>query len=74
MQLRLVVTSFGLIAAFGAAAWCVPARSAGGAALGAGVPENHVIGMMLAVGKAVSPAHPRGGSLERHEVVFENSF
>lgn len=38
------------------------------------LPENHVIVMMIAVGKAVEPALQRGGQLELDKVVFENSF
>ena len=38
------------------------------------LPENHVIGMMLAIGKAVKEANPRGGQLEYDEVVFTDGF
>lgn len=38
------------------------------------LPENHVIVMMLAVGKAVREAAPRGGQLPLEAVVFENRF
>jgi nitroreductase len=38
------------------------------------LPDGHVIGMMLSIGKAASPARPRGGALERDDVVFENGF
>ncbi len=38
------------------------------------LPENHVISMFVAIGKAVQPAHPRGGQLSMEEVVIENRF
>lgn len=38
------------------------------------LPENHVVGMMLTVGKALKPAQPRGGQLDYSEVVFRNKF
>jgi len=38
------------------------------------LPENHVIGMLISVGKAVKPAQSRGGSVAREAVVFENTF
>jgi len=38
------------------------------------LPENHVIGMMLTVGKALKPAAPRGGQLPYEEVVKMESF
>ena len=38
------------------------------------LPEHHVIGMMLSVGKAVKPANPRGGQLAYDEVVIKDSF
>lgn len=38
------------------------------------LPEDHVIAMFVAVGKAVSPANPRGGQLPQDEVVIYNSF
>jgi nitroreductase len=39
-----------------------------------GLPENHVIGMMLTVGKAVKDANARGGQLPYEEVVFRDQF
>ena len=39
-----------------------------------GLPENHVIGMMLTVGKALKDANARGGQLLFDEVVFRNKF
>ena len=38
------------------------------------LPENHVIGMMLSVGKASAEAWPRGGQLVNDEVVITNQF
>jgi len=38
------------------------------------LPENHVIGMMLTVGKAIKDANARGGQLPYEDVVFRNEF
>ena len=38
------------------------------------LPDNHMIVMMITVGKALEPAGQRGGQLPLSEVVFENSF
>ena len=38
------------------------------------LPEDHVIVMMVVVGKATKEASPRGGQLELSELVFENKF
>lgn len=38
------------------------------------LPADHVIGMMVAIGKAAAPARPRGGQLPLAEVLKENSF
>lgn len=38
------------------------------------LPENHIIGMMLTVGKAVKDANTRGGQLPYEEVVFRDTF
>ncbi len=38
------------------------------------LPEDHVIGMMLVIGKAAKPAHPRGGQLAKEEVVLVDRF
>ena len=38
------------------------------------LPENHLIVLMIVVGKAAEPANPRGGQLSIDKVVFENSF
>jgi nitroreductase len=38
------------------------------------LPEHHVIGMMLPVGKALKDANARGGQLDYDEVVFTDSF
>jgi nitroreductase len=39
-----------------------------------GLPDNHLIGMMLTVGKALKDANVRGGQLEYDKVVFRNKF
>jgi nitroreductase len=38
------------------------------------LPENHVIGMMLTVGKPLKDANVRGGQLPYEEVVFRDQF
>ncbi|MEM0951681.1 MAG: nitroreductase family protein [Cyanobacteria bacterium P01_H01_bin.74] len=38
------------------------------------LPENHVIGLMLVIGKAAKPAHPRGGQLPLSDVLVKNQF
>ncbi len=38
------------------------------------LPENHVISMLVVVGKALKPAHPRGGQLPLDEVVIQDAF
>ena len=38
------------------------------------LPADHVIGMMIAVGKAVVPANPKGGFLPKGEIVIHNRF
>ena len=38
------------------------------------LPEDHLISMMVVVGKAAEPAAERGGQLALDEVVFENNF
>lgn len=38
------------------------------------VPENHVIGLMITIGKALKPAHARGGQLDKSEVVVYDQF
>lgn len=38
------------------------------------LPDDHIIVMMLAVGKAVEQARPRGGQLPLEEVVITNRF
>ncbi len=38
------------------------------------LPKDHVIGMMLTVGKATKPAWPKPGFIERKEMVIENKF
>lgn len=38
------------------------------------LPEDHIIGMLLAVGKAAKPAFPKPGYIEKSEMVIENRF
>ncbi|MDX2109903.1 MAG: nitroreductase family protein [Verrucomicrobiota bacterium] len=38
------------------------------------LPADHVIGLMIAVGKATTPARPRGGQLPLSEVVITDKF
>lgn len=38
------------------------------------LPEDHVIGLLLAIGKAAKPARPRGGQLAKDEVVVTDRF
>lgn len=38
------------------------------------LPEDHIIGMMLAIGKRASDPWPRSGQLDYDEVVVENCF
>lgn len=38
------------------------------------LPEHHIIGMMITLGKALKPANPRGGQLPYGEVVFRDRF
>jgi nitroreductase len=38
------------------------------------LPDDHVIAMFVAIGKALSPAHPRGGQLAKEDVVIQNRF
>ena len=38
------------------------------------LPDDHIISMMVVVGKKAKDASPRGGQLPLSEVVFENSF
>ena len=38
------------------------------------LPQDHIIAMMVVVGKALEPAGSRGGQLALDEVVFENKF
>ena len=39
-----------------------------------GLPEDHVIGMMMTVGKSIKDANVRGGQLPFDEVVFRDEF
>lgn len=38
------------------------------------LPDDHVIGMMVAIGKATTPAQPKGGYLPLDELVLTDSF
>jgi nitroreductase len=38
------------------------------------LPDNHLITMLIVVGKALKPAHPRAGQLPLSEVLVENAF
>ena len=38
------------------------------------LPDDHVIAMMLAIGKGTQAAWPRGGQLPMEEVVINNRF
>lgn len=38
------------------------------------LPEDHVIGFMISVGKATQPARPKGGQLRLDEVVIHDRF
>jgi nitroreductase len=38
------------------------------------LPENHVISMLIAVGKQTKPAMPRGGQLPLEKIVFTDKF
>jgi nitroreductase len=38
------------------------------------LPADHVVGLMLAVGKALAPAYPRSGQLALEVVVFRDHF
>jgi nitroreductase len=39
-----------------------------------GLPEDHVIGLVIAIGKAIKPAMPRAGQLPLNEVLFIDGF
>lgn len=38
------------------------------------LPDDHVIGLFVAIGKALQPAQPRGGQLSMSEVVIHDRF
>ena len=38
------------------------------------LPDDHLIVLMIVVGKSLEPAKPRGGQLSLDEVVFKNKF
>lgn len=38
------------------------------------LPEDHAVGMLLAIGKGIAPAREKGGFLPLSEIVVENAF
>ncbi len=38
------------------------------------LPDDHAIAMFVAIGKAIAPAYPRSGPLNRNEAVIQNHF
>ena len=38
------------------------------------LPDDHVISLMMVIGKQIQPAMPRGGQLSLSDVVFTDSF
>lgn len=38
------------------------------------LPQDHVVGLLIVVGKKAADAQPRGGQLELNEVVFQDQF
>ena len=38
------------------------------------LPQDHAVGMMLAIGKGIQPASPKGGILPLAEIMVENRF
>ena len=38
------------------------------------LPDNHIIGMIIPVGKALKEANPRSGPLPMNEVCFKEQF
>jgi nitroreductase len=38
------------------------------------LPSDHAIGMMLVIGKAIKPAWPKPGFIEKREMLFDNHF
>jgi nitroreductase len=38
------------------------------------LPEDHVIGMMMVIGKSVKESYPRGGSIDMDEAIIQNNF
>jgi nitroreductase len=38
------------------------------------LPDDHVIALCLAIGKATQAASPRGGQLDSSELIFSNRF
>jgi nitroreductase len=38
------------------------------------LPDDHIISMMMAIGKQIKPAMPRGGQLPLSDIVFTDGF
>ncbi len=38
------------------------------------LPADHAVGMMLAIGKGAKPANPKGGYLDKSEIIIDNRF
>lgn len=38
------------------------------------LPQDHIISMLLTIGKGIKPAWPKPGYVDRSELIFENSF
>lgn len=38
------------------------------------LPEDHLVGMMLSIGKATEAAWPKGGQLPLNEILVQNQF
>ena len=38
------------------------------------LPEDHIVGMIIVMGKAAQTAHERGGQLPLSQVLLDNTF
>jgi len=38
------------------------------------LPDDHIISMLMAIGKQIKPAMPRGGQLPLSDIVFTDGF
>ena len=38
------------------------------------LPEDHILGMLLAIGKGTAPARAKGGYLPLSDIIVENKF